>query len=159
MVRLDVLPQQGHPMVALLLQIRYFVEYAGGGATALPASGIGHYAIGTEIVAPAHNGDVAGKIWAEPTVRVSHHGRFRWSTASTLMAFCPASTCPHQIRQVQIGSGSHHHVHHTLFQQLLFASARPYSPVWPQSANGCWRFCCLQCLQPSQHTLFGVVAH
>ena len=55
-VRIDVLPQQGHFLVAFLLQVGHLAQDAFHIAAAFAAPRIGNYAVSTEVIASAHDG-------------------------------------------------------------------------------------------------------
>ena len=57
MIRIDILSQEGHFFKSSIAHIGKFVEDAARLATAFATAGIGHDAIGAEVVASSHDAD------------------------------------------------------------------------------------------------------
>ena len=56
-VRVDILSQQGHFLITLSHQIGNFIQDAFHIPAAFPSAGVGNDAIGTKVIAAAHNGN------------------------------------------------------------------------------------------------------
>ena len=66
-IGIDVLPQQGNLLVALLRAVAGLADYGMIVTAALGAAGVGHDAVGADVVASAHDGDESGNSVAVET--------------------------------------------------------------------------------------------
>ncbi|OQC34035.1 MAG: hypothetical protein BWX65_00622 [Bacteroidetes bacterium ADurb.Bin057] len=119
-VRIDILPQKRNFFITTHLQIAHFVENACYIATAFAPTGVRHNAVGTKIVATAHNTDKARNAFADAcrnNVFVSFSGgKFH---IHNFFAFFGST---HKIGQIQISIGTGDKINAIIFYKFVLQS-------------------------------------
>ena len=116
-VTVHVLSQQSHFLISAGTQVGELAQDAFRFARAFPPPGVGHDAIGTEIVASAHYGDESahsGTDAARNDVAVSLCGRQLYIDGF------PAGLCRgHEFWYIEIGVGAGHQVHAMALNEFI----------------------------------------
>ncbi len=117
-VGIHILAKQRHLLESAFTQIGQFAQYAFSLAAALTASGIGHYAVGAEVVASAHDADearhsVAGNLHRYYVTVGFGCGKFYIYSLLTRLHRCK------QRRQVEIGIRAGHKIHSVVFDKVI----------------------------------------
>ena len=117
-VGVDVLPQQGDFLVAACLEVGHLAQDALHVAAALAATGIGHDAVGAEVIAPAHDGHEARNVVAAHARR--HHvaiglGGRQFHIDGLLPGFGGGN----EVGQGEVGVGTCHQVHAVVGDEVV----------------------------------------
>ena len=122
-VRVDILPQQGHFLIAFSHQIRHFIQDTFHITAAFPSARIGDDAVGTEVIATAHDGDKAGDVVAADTRRYHIAVGLRCGQLH-VNGFLTGFHSRNQIGQAEISIRPHHQVDMVVRNQVVLDTFR-----------------------------------
>ena len=122
-IAVHVLSQQNHLLEALALQIAQFIENAFRLAAAFSSAGVGHNAVGAEIVAAAHNADVAAHLVATEALR-NHIAIGFGGRQGGFNGFVSRFGRANEVGQFEIRVGSCHNIHIVVADEHLFQALR-----------------------------------
>ena len=117
-IRIHILPQQCHLFETFSLQVAELVEDALGFTATLTSTGVGHYAVGAEVVAATHDGDKAADAVGTDArgndVTVGFSGRELH--IDRLLAILGGGD---EIRQLKVAVGTRHQIYTMVVDQLI----------------------------------------
>ena len=122
-VRVDILPQQGHFLIAFSHQIRHFIQDTFHITTAFPSACIGNDAVCTEVIATAHDRDKAGDVVAADTRRYHIAVSLRCGQLH-VNGFLTGFHSRNQIGQAEISIRPHHQVDMVVRNQVVLDTFR-----------------------------------
>ena len=151
-----VLPQQGHFLVTACLKVGHLAQDALHVAAAFTATGIGHDAIGTEVVAPAHDGHEARNVVAADAR--GHHvavglGSRQLYVDGLLAGFGRGN----EVGQGEVSIGTRHQVHTVIGDEVIL-DAFGHTAHYAHQQVRTLLLERLEEVQPVEDFLLGVVA-
>ena len=156
-VAVDVLPQQGHFAKSALPEVGHLAQDALQLAAALAPAGVRHYAVGTEVVAPAHDAHESAHAVAADAAG-DHVAVGLGGTEGHIDGLFTGLYGRDEIGKVEIGVGTGHEVHPVVADERIFHTLghTPYHSYYqPAPFAAAQR---PEILQAREDLLLGVVA-
>ena len=156
-VRVHVLPQQRHLLVATALEVAHFAQNALHIARPFTASGVGHDAVVAEVVAATHDAHIAANVGAADALGHDVAIGLR-SGELDVDGLVPGFGLGDEVGQREVGIGACHEVGMMVVEQVVLhplchASQHADNQLAPLAAQG------VQRVEAVVYLLLGIVSH